>query len=290
MRVSTKAIMRQHRWRLDRFLHHYVYFVFYAPYVKTVARALPLIPRLRRSRLLRAALEMAVARYHAKMLSAGDARKILTLKQDIRHVSVKNRRIVPYRYATRIVFQAPDQIAVMDCPCKAAYGGDTPEKCCIAVGRPVSDFWIEHCQKYHAERISQARALAIITAYRQRGYVTQAFFKVATGGGTGVICNCHPNDCAALQANRHLRTVDPHLCMTAVAGYRVVQAPDRCTACGACAEQCHFDAVHVAGGRWHYDQTACMGCELCVEHCPNGALELVLDPEKPRPLDMDGLG
>jgi ferredoxin len=30
-----------------------------------------------------------------------------------------------------------------------------------------------------------------------------------------------------------------------------------------------------------------MGCELCVEACPNGALSLLADPDKPLPLDMD---
>jgi ferredoxin len=30
-----------------------------------------------------------------------------------------------------------------------------------------------------------------------------------------------------------------------------------------------------------------MGCGLCAEHCPNGALSLFIDPEKPLPLDLD---
>jgi ferredoxin len=32
-----------------------------------------------------------------------------------------------------------------------------------------------------------------------------------------------------------------------------------------------------------------MGCELCVEHCPECALSLEIDPDKPLPLDLDRL-
>jgi len=32
-----------------------------------------------------------------------------------------------------------------------------------------------------------------------------------------------------------------------------------------------------------------MGCELCVEHCPECALALEIDPDKPLPLDLDHL-
>ncbi len=30
-----------------------------------------------------------------------------------------------------------------------------------------------------------------------------------------------------------------------------------------------------------------MGCELCVENCPEKALTLYIDPDKPLPLDLD---
>jgi hypothetical protein len=39
MRDSTRQLVRTHGWRIDRFVHNYLYFVLYAPYVR-VALAL----------------------------------------------------------------------------------------------------------------------------------------------------------------------------------------------------------------------------------------------------------
>jgi len=177
----------------------------------------------------------------------------------------------------------------MDCPCKTATGACTLEGCCIAVGERLAGFWLDHCRKYHARRINQAEALAIVRRYRRRGHVTQAFFKVATGGGTGVICNCCPDCCVSLQATAAARALDPALTMNAPAGYRVIHDPERCTACGQCATFCHFDAVWWENGQRHHIQTRCMGCELCVEQCSQRALTLEIDPDKPLPLDLDRL-
>ena len=33
------------------------------------------------------------------------------------------------------------------------------------------------------------------------------------------------------------------------------------------------------------NSTQCMGCGVCVQLCPQGALQLILDPAKPAPLD-----
>ena len=72
-----------------------------------------------------------------------------------------------------------------------------------------------------------------------------------------------------------------------MAGYRVVRDSSRCSNCGQCAAVCHFSAVRMLDGDRRYDPNPCMGCELCVEHCPNQALILEIDPEKPLPLDLD---
>lgn len=287
MKRSTWEMVKKHGWRIDRFIHNYIYFVFYYPYVKVVTLALPLLPHLKWFRPLHMVLDMAVNRYHAKILSSGDTQKILTLNRDIRHVADDNKQIIPYRYANKIIFQEPEHIAVMDCPCKKSYNTCEPVKCCIAVGKALNSFWLDHCQKYNAEKISQREALEIIQKYREKGHVTQAFFKVATGGCTGVVCSCCPDCCAALRANIYLRQLDEDMSMSAQSGYAVIRDKDKCTYCGACAEGCHFDAIQLTDDDWRYRKRDCMGCELCVEHCPEGALELYVDPEKPMPLDLD---
>lgn len=282
-------MLKKHGWRVDRFLHNYIYFVFYYPYVKTVHLCLQIIKRMTRFRPLAAAGRAVFDRYHSKVLSAEDTRKIFTLNEDVRMVSEENRRAIPYRYATKIIFEEPQFLVVMDCPCKRATGSCEPLQSCIAVGRELATFWLDHCGKYHPRRIAQAEALEIIRSFRQRGHVTQAFFKVATGGSTGVICNCCPDCCVSLQATRITKRIDPALSMTAPSGYSVSFDPEKCTHCNECVEICPVKAVSFVGEDRHYDREACLGCELCVERCAAGAIRLYLDPDKPCPLDLDRL-
>ncbi len=287
---STRKLLGKHGWRLDRAAHNYLYFVYYYPYVRTLYRLFRfLAARFAWLGPLRPIIRMAFDRYHAKFLSGGDARKILTLNADLRVVGEANRDIVPYRYAHSVIFENPGYIAVMDCPCKKTLGApaDTLNSC-ICVGEATARFWVERLgAKYNARRISPEEALSIVDRFRRMGYVTQAFFKVATGGSTGVICNCHPDTCVSLKATGFARRFDPELSMAADAGYAVRRDALRCRRCGACAAACHFGAIRPAGIEWTLDRSRCTGCGLCVEHCPENALSLYIDPEKPLPLDVD---
>ncbi len=129
--------------------------------------------------------------------------------------------------------------------------------------------------------------MELIRKFRQNGYLTQAFFKVATGGSTGIICNCHPDTCVSLQATRFARRFDPVLSMNANSGYSARHLTEICRHCGTCARICHFGAIQVKDSSWAYDRKTCMGCGLCTEHCPGQALLLYRDEEKTRPLDLD---
>jgi len=282
-------MIRKHGWRVDRFIHNYVYFVFYYPYVKSIHLLLQLFRGMTWFRPLVPVGKMAFERYHAKVLSAGDTRKIFSLSEDVRIVSEENKRAIPYKYATKIIFQEPEFIVVMDCPCKKSTGSCEPIQSCIAVGRDLATFWLDHCRKYNPRRITQEEALRIIRDFRKTGHVTQAFFKVATGGSTGVICNCCPKCCVSLQATMITKKMDKRLSMTAGSGYAVSFASERCTSCQRCAETCPVGAVTFVNGERVYKNEECLGCELCVEQCPEGALSLYVDPEKPRPLDLDKL-
>jgi Fe-S-cluster-containing hydrogenase component 2 len=52
---------------------------------------------------------------------------------------------------------------------------------------------------------------------------------------------------------------------------------------------CPFDAITFESSYPEIDFEACMGCGVCVRHCPEGALELVLEPAKGIPLEMGEL-
>ncbi len=291
MKASTKIMMKKHGWRYDRFIHNYIYFKFYHPYVKFVYYLFKYMSQfLSWFKPLNGVLSMALSRYHSKVLSFGDTKKIFTLNENISAMSPDNKKIVPFKYAHKIIFQEPEHIAVMDCPCKVALGDkDEHILSCLAVGKGLSSFWLEHGKKYNAKKISQKDALALIEKFRGMGYLTQAFFKVATGGSTGVICNCHPDTCVSLQATKFAKKFDKKFTMNAMAGYSVDFIEKKCKWHGTCEEVCPVGAIKVdkASRKWTYDKDACIGCELCVEHCPEKALIFYRDAAKPVPLDID---
>jgi ferredoxin len=262
--------------------------VFYYPYVKIAYWIVLSLKYLKWFKTIVPVGRMVFNRYHAKVLSYDDTRKIFALDEDIRIISDENKRIIPYKYATKIIFQEPEYIVVMDCPCKMATHAPAEDiNSCIAVGRGVSSFWLEHCQKYHPRRILPQEALEIVRRFRKKSHINQAFFKVATGGSTGVICNCHPDTCVSLRATCMLSKIDNSLSMSAESGYSVRCDDEKCSNCGICEEVCHFSAIEFINGRRDYHRTACLGCGLCVENCPEGALAMYVDPDKPLPLDLD---
>ncbi len=289
MKESTRAMFRKHGLRADRAVHNYIYYVFYYPYVKAFQVILSFVDKyLTWFKLLTPISRAMVNRYHGKVLSVEDTRKILTLNQDISAVSRRNRKMIPFDYAYKVIFEEPETIAVMDCPCKVAW--NAPEetiRSCLAVGRQTADFWMDHCGKYNPMKITQEEALDLVTRLRETGHITQAFFKVATGGRTGVICNCHPDTCMSLYGTSVLQKLSKDLSQTAESGYSVKHDPDRCDLCGTCVDTCHFDAIEITDRVRSYDKDKCWGCELCVERCPNNAISLFVDTDKSVPLDLD---
>lgn len=289
MRESTKELMKKHGWRWDRAIHNYLYFAWYYPYVKTATVVVRIADYLTWIKPLKHVGRFVFNRYHCKVISAGDTRKIFELHENINLDSEENKKIVPFKYAYRILFSDPEFVVVMDCPCKKSLG-DKPENInsCIFVGSGTGKFWLDRCKKYHPRRVTQKEALDLIASFRKKGYVTQAFFKVATGGSTGVICNCHPDTCVALRASVLTRKLDKNLYMSEKSGYVLKRDLKKCKKCGTCVETCHFGANTMGKDGPLYNESLCRGCELCVENCPNGALSLYLDKEtKILPLDID---
>jgi Pyruvate/2-oxoacid:ferredoxin oxidoreductase delta subunit len=119
--------------------------------------------------------------------------------------------------------------------------------------------------------------------------MTTAWFKVATGGRTGVICQCCTCCCGAMEADRLARQLDDRVSIIIPSGYVVAVDEDKCVACGTCVKSCNiFYALSQADGeRPVYDAGLCKGCGVCVEKCPQGARTLVMDGSRGLPLDID---
>jgi Pyruvate/2-oxoacid:ferredoxin oxidoreductase delta subunit len=292
MKRSTRNVVKMHGWRIDRAIHNYIYFVYYRLYVSLFLQAGRFLARrFLWLKGLRHAFRFVFVRYHGKVLSASDARKIITLNRDLIIGPDKSERIIPFQYANKIILKETDFIAVMDCPCRLIR--DNPCQSpgsCMAIGRTTAEFWLEHGEKYHVRKINQAEALRIIMDARERGCITAAWFKVATGGRTGVICSCCRCCCGGMEGTRIGQKFDRTLSMMAPSGYAVIHDPGTCKSCKKCSEICMFNAVTFSSDNTRvYDSAACMGCGLCTEKCQQHALSLVRDPSKGEPLDIDSL-
>jgi len=77
--------------------------------------------------------------------------------------------------------------------------------------------------------------------------------------------------------------------MIASSGYVAVVAGDLCAGCGECAELWLFGAISVNDGFAHVDVAACMRCGMCVVQCPQEAIELMREPAKGEPLEIQKL-
>ncbi|MDI6796954.1 MAG: 4Fe-4S binding protein [Desulfatibacillaceae bacterium] len=291
MKPSSRDILKRHGLRIDKAAHNFLYFYYHKHYVaaslfvaKNGARFLGWIPPFRL--VPRAVFN----RYHSKVLSRDDVKKILSLDHDINLGADESRKVIPFRYAHNVIFRDPKLIAVMDCPCKLNQPESErcqPLACCIAIGKDFAPIWLEHCaEKYHARQITQQDALDIISAARNSGHITQAFIKTATGGLTGIICNCCPSCCGGIKASAQTVKIEKGLTQYIASGYSVARDEAACNLCGKCEKACPFDLIKIKEKTWRYDQAACLGCELCVEKCPQQALSLFKDPEKLLPLDI----
>lgn len=292
MKESTRNVLRMHGWRVDRAVHNYIYFTLYDVYVVVFLFLGRLIQRFfSEVRLAAKAFGMVFERYHAKVITIDEAAKILSLKEDIILGPDKTERIIPYQYANKIILKEPEYIAVMDCPCRKSRGDAAclPLDVCMAVGRTTAQFWLEHGARFNARRINQEEALQTLKDARDRGNITTAFFKVATGGRTGVICSCCTCCCGALEGDRIVKGLKGgrRLTMLVPSSYVAQVDHDRCVACGKCVSACFFDAVALVDGSIVESESACMGCGICVEKCPASARSLRHDPAKGDPLDID---
>ncbi|MBW1894850.1 MAG: 4Fe-4S binding protein [Deltaproteobacteria bacterium] len=289
MKLSTVAVFKKHGWRIDRAIHNILYFTYYAPYVKVALVSTKFLTKyFAWVKPITPIAKAVFHRYHSKVLSKEDTKKIFTLNKNISVISDDNKKIVPYKYATKIIFQEPEHIVVMDCPCKLST--NAPQETinsCLAVGKEISMLWMEHCQKYNPRKISQSEALELIDRLRAKGHVTQAFLKVATGGSTGVICNCHPDTCVSLTASRLSKKISAQLEMNANSGYSIQIDKNKCDLGANCIDVCPVGAIKIKEGSLNYQKDKCLGCGLCAEQCLNDAISLYRDPEKTMPLDID---
>jgi Pyruvate/2-oxoacid:ferredoxin oxidoreductase delta subunit len=216
--------------------------------------------------------------YHGKVMPLELATALVTVNEPVRMPDLE--KVIPYGRARDLILQAPDQITLMDCPCRAARENPClPLEVCMIVGEPFASFVLEH----HPERsrkISQEEAVRVLKAEDERGHVHHAFFKDAMLERFFAICNCCGCCCGAMQAHMHGTP------MLVSSGYMCVVDEELCLGCGACEEFCQFHALGVEEGLAVVSGEDCMGCGVCVSKCVNEALSLERVVERGEPLEI----
>ena len=221
-------------------------------------------------------------RYHSKVLPYHHAKAIIEVDQDIPLQDLE--KIIPYPQARDLVLNAPLEITLFDCACRARRENPCePTMVCLVIGRPFADFVLEH-NPDTARRIDQAEALKILAEEHERGHMHAAWFRRICMGRFYCICNCCSCCCAGIEGMNRLGTQ-----MMTPSGYASQVDAELCQGCGTCASVCHFDARTVVDGKGQRDWDRCMGCGVCASKCPTGATQLVLDEGKGYPLDVTEL-
>ena len=294
MKPSTKAFFRLHGWRnpID-FLHGYIYGRWINTYLKVITGkafkrrkkggAAPSGPRppQPQTRIGRWFEE----RYHSKVLTHGDAGKIVKLDRPLR---VDNpERVIPFEIANRIILDTPGSLAVMRCPCREIRDDRScgPLEVCMVVGKPFVDFVVEHGTN-EARHISREEGIEILKTARAQGWVHTAWFKDAMAGRFYAICNCCSCCCVPTRSMKRTGLEAKYL---APSGYVAVVDADVCSGCGGCENVCAFGAMSDEIGAVVVDREKCFGCGVCANLCPSAAATMVLAPEKGVPFDVEAL-
>ncbi len=270
IRPSTVSTIKE-MGLTPRFLYMYVYARWTSAYLTVVRLVLPWAVRLRNP------LHLADT-YHAKVLPTELARQLITINEPIPLQDLE--QIIPYPAARHIVLDHPLDIVVTECPCrKAAPSPCSPSMVCMVVGKPFTDFMLEH-HPDTSKRLSQQQALDLLEEVHRQGCIHAAYFKDVCLDRFYVICNCCKCCCVGLHAMRYG--------IPSVASSGFVAQVDKvvCSNCGACQKVCPFNAINENN---QVEAEKCMGCGVCVSRCKTKAISLKQDASKGLPLEVRAL-
>lgn len=170
-------------------------------------------------------------------------------------------------------FDAGYVVAVGTCPCRRARNRISdcePNNTDMVFGRWAEEYLANYPGLYY--RPGREEALDLIEEFDRHGYLHQVYGFLSREGAAFVLCNCAPDICIPLQAQKRRG-------FQAFRKGRAVAVVDEgsCTGleeCGACLDRCPFDARMASGRAGRVDPEACFGCGLCVSTCRGAATSL----------------
>lgn len=182
--------------------------------------------------------------------------------------------IMPYDVAEDLI-RKQSKIVVADCICRkekeiVGESCDHPLGVCLSFG--AGAFYYE--KNGLGRAIDAEEAMAVLEKGRESGLVLQP----GNAQKPVNICMCCGCCCQIL---KNLKTLDRPALAVHANFYAAVNA-EECTACGACVERCHMDAISLGAEAARVDSDRCIGCGLCVSDCPTGAMGFHEKPETDR--------
>lgn len=285
--------------RLLNMIHGYIYYTLYDHYIAcalSLARMVSKFPIFIYKAII---VDFFSGRYHCKVITYENARKLISVEENVILPTEESKKIIPWEIANKIILKHKDQLAVVDCPCRIEKktAGKTycePLNTCIFYGKVGVDFVTTHMPRMHAHRATKQEVLNLLEVQQKDGTVFTVWFKDATGYRAGVLCCCCSCCCGAMEIEVMSRRKGIRgLSMTAPSGYSINVKMETCKACGECMKACHYGAmniVEVHGKKeLRYSRELCMGCGVCTTMCPQESISLVIDPAKGQIFDVDAM-
>ncbi len=193
-----------------------------------------------------------------------------------------NGEILTLEESCKLVEKIADSgytIAVGTCPCRRArnqMSDEKPNNTDMVFGRWAEEYLENYPGLY--ERIDKEKALRLIKVFEDYGYFHQLYGWSFPQDAAFVLCNCAPDVCIPLQAQRtrgytsfrkgrNTAVVDEESCLGV-------------EKCGICMERCPFGARYEREGKSIVNTEICYGCGLCVSSCQGGASSLKRDSKR----------
>jgi ferredoxin len=297
MKESTRGLFNLHGWKnVGQFLHAYYYIAHLDQYIKVLLPGLRVLDKYlpdSKKEAFRSLFAFIPDRYHAKVIPLEDAKKIVTMNQDVTVPPEDSKRIVPFELAYQMTIRNPDSIVVMDCACRSEKKNPCqPLNVCMMVGEPYATFALEHARSLNPRRVTQQEAVELMETCHKKGHVQNAYFKDALGDQFYAICNCCKCCCGGIEVDRVVRSIgfQNPVKELAPSGYLAAVDEEKCKGCGVCEAKCAFEAVRIEDEVAIVDPDGCMGCGVCPDLCPEDAIELREDAGRGVPLDLEALG
>ncbi len=189
--------------------------------------------------------------------------------------------VLDWERASHLVRTA-SAIGVSLCACRhqASHLGTAcgqPQRCCLSLNFAAESL----IRNAMAQRLTEAQALQVLEDCQAAGLVQL---------GDNVqrkpvyLCNCCGCCCKMIQAVKRFELRGA----IATSNWILQVDVDRCKGCGKCAQACPVDAIEIVAEpdgpkprkRAACDESLCLGCGVCVSRCKFGALAMTSRPRR----------